>query len=277
LIFNGKEYTHAPKNGLGYNNHFQGIIYFESEDAYILSGGNENTEKGELFISSKHLKDHQEFHSRVVLPGFPTLWHAGGMRSYQKIVLVPLERLKPPLQSKILFYDMENIFNPKLLKQEIVINHSKTGAVDIVYLESLKKFLLVAFDTESVSLYRSKTDEFLSGFDFHKQIKTTIFRGANISLLQQCDGKIFLAETYNKGLIPPFLNGKNQLTLYSVNPDNFETNFILKKNFKCSGKCNFRGAANFIIQGGELELISTKMYRNGRKNQLFLRHFRQLE
>lgn len=271
-VFNGREYSSHFLNLFGMHNHFQGVVYLQKHNAYVLSGGDGKTSRGSLFVAS-HLKSNKYIASRrLTTPGSPELWHAGGIALVGSNLIVPVERLSGRKFSKIYFYKLNELGIPELMPSSISINYTKTGAVDVVFDKRLRKYFLVAFDTKSVSIFKSKSEIFDGKFELLGEVKSELFRGSNIKLIQQCDGKYFVAEITNDGLLPPIINGSDIVSLYQLELPDFKVTKISEKTFECDDNCSFRGAVTLLPNNDGLEVISTKIYRD-QENKIYLKHF----
>lgn len=268
-IFKNKyEYRNVLLNKLGLDNHFQGVTYFRDQDIAVISGGNANTKSGVLLVSKGFSLDNPKINERINVQGEKDLWHAGAISRLDHYLLVPIERFVPTKKSEIQFFDFKNMHSPKKTPFSIKIADDKTGAVDAVYNKKDKKISLFAFDTKSYSIYESNSTKLEDGFTLKNKIKSKIFTGSNMRVLQQCDGELFFADITNDGLVPPFLNGKNVIKLYQFEPKKMSTKQIAKKKFDCDGHCNFRGAASLVSEHNQLHIIATKMYREKKKDAI---------
>lgn len=268
-FYTSKEYRKTLVNRFGLDNHFQGIIYDEIENYHILSGANANLKikTGSLFISSyDKFSGTYQLSKRLDLKTNNGLWHAGGLAKFGPYVLIPVERFFPTEISEIQFYDFKNKNNPKKLSYSIEIKDHKTGAVDLIYNPKDQLLYLFAFDTKNISIFRADPKDIKNKFKFYKKIKTRTFSGSNIKVVQQCNGDLFLADLTNNGILPPFLNYKDRLVLYQLNEKQGSIKAIGKKDFKCDGFCNFRGAASINSYNNKLTILSSKMYRESKKN-----------
>jgi hypothetical protein len=201
------------------------------------------------------------------------LWHAGGIALSEEILILPMERFKPNKYSRIHFLSFRDIHNVVAYSKSHTISDNKTGASDLIFDPQLKKNLLFAFDTKEIKIFQSKTKQINKGFDLVQSIKSEIFSGSNMKVLQQCDGDIFVVNLTNTGLLPPIINSKNQLTLYRYLVGEKQFQEILQKDFECEKDCNFRGAASLISQENKLMLIASKMYRESRNGQIKFKIF----
>lgn len=273
-MFPKSSYSMSWRNRFGIDNHFQGIYYSFNQDAYLITGGNKKTKTGSIFLSQKNQKTRrQELTKEFLTPGAPTLWHAGGLGDYGHMMIVPVERLSDPLTSKIYFYDYTKITEPKILDTTITVDHTKTGSVGVYYSREIDRLVLIAFDTGSITIYHANTPKVEDGFKMVKIVDSKVFTGSNIKILQQCDGKLFFAEATNRGLLPPLINGKNEVKLFEINPKTYEDTLVLKRSFKCDKRCNFRGAVNIQVGNNRIHLLSSKMYRTKGEPKIYLRHF----
>lgn len=273
MFKNKKEYRNTLLNKLGLDNHFQGITYLKDKDVVVLSGGNVNTKSGMLLVTNPLNQKNARFNKRIDVKGENELWHAGSIARLQNLLIVPVERFKPTKKSEIQFFNIDNPSVPQKMDFSVKINDDKTGAVDAIIDKKSKKIKVFAFDTKSFSIYESKTSKIEEGFKFVKKMNSKVFNGANMKVVQQCDGKIYFAELTNDGIVPPFLNGKNIVNLYHFDEKADSTKRVLKKKFDCDKYCNFRGAASVVTEDNRLELIASKMYREKRKDLIKMSRF----
>lgn len=257
-FFLGDEYRNTFKNSLGLDNHFQGISYIPKKNIVVISGAKKRDKSASLFIIEKSKKPQLKLRYDIKIED--ELWHAGGIAFSDEVLVLPMERFKPSLFSRIYFLSFKDPYNVRTYSKAQTISDNKAGSSDLIYDPNLKKNILFAFDTKEIKIFQEKTHFISGGFDLIHSIKTEIFKGSNMKVLQQCDGEVYIANLTNTGLVPPFINSKNQLTLYHYNNKHVEFDEVLKKNFECGKDCNFRGAASLISENNSLNLISSKMY-----------------
>jgi hypothetical protein len=263
-FFKKHEYKNTILNRFGLDNHFQGITFLPKKDLIVISGANVNNKSASLFFISNKKKPQIKLRYDISIED--DLWHAGGITYSDNILILPMERFKPSYLSKIHFLSLKDIDNITNAAGSVTINDNKTGSSDLIFDPKMKKNLLFAFDTKEIRIFQSKKKSIEDGFEQLRSIKTKIFKGSNMKSLQQCDGKIYLADLTNTGILPPLLNAKNKLTLYSYDHDSVSIHKVLEKNFECESYCNFRGAASLVTEDNSLTLISSKMFRESRDN-----------
>jgi hypothetical protein len=271
-FFTKHEYKNTLFNCFGIDNHFQGITYFPEKELIVISGANIHNKSASLFFITNNKTT--QIKLRYDIEVEDNLWHAGGITYSDNVLILPMERFKPSYFSKIHFLQVKDIEHIVKAANSVVISDNKTGASDLIFDPLIKKNLLFAFDTNEIRIFQSKKKSIEDGFDQLRSIKTKIFKGSNMKILQQCDGKIFLANLTNTGILPPILNAKNKMTLYSYDDKKSTIHKVLDKNFDCDNYCNFRGAASMTSENNSLTLISSKMYRESQDNIIKFKIFK---
>lgn len=270
-FFSDHEYKNTFRNKLGIDNHFQGITYHPKNNIIVLSGANKNNKSASLFIIEKTKKPTLKLRYNIEIED--DLWHVGGIAFAEDILVLPMERFKPSKIASIHFLSFKDWKKVSPFIKSQKISDNKAGSADLLFDPIQKRNFLFAFDTKEIKLFQSTITSIDEGFDFLSSIKTKIFAGSNMKTLQQCDGEIYLANLTNTGLLPPILNSENELTLYHFNLEKKSLDQILKKTFECGKDCNFRGAASLVTEDNNLTLISSKMYRESKNNQIKFKIF----
>lgn len=262
----------ALVNRLGIDNHFQGVQIIPDSPFIVFSGGDFKRSQGSLFIADTEKKKL----IKEIPIGSKLHWHPGGLSLHQKILAVPNEDFKVTKTSHIQFFNFQNPEKPEEIEISIPRTHSKAGAIALHFLKKQSRWLLLVDDTQGLDIYFSHSSKIEDGFedqfvrwndsDLQGSNPMGSFGGSSINLLEQCDGKLFLLSFSNTGKTPPILNGKDIMSLYSLNFENNNTaqiNFLKNKFLKCKKFCNFDAAAGaHINKEGELEIISLNFFRN---------------
>ncbi len=245
-------YTQAIVNGIGIDNHFQGIQRLRNGPYIVISGSNILDRTGSIFIARMASRPSSgTFGSNLMDSSFPPfedqlinaidvdtglLWHAGGMSAVGDILVVPLEEYKEAVVSKIYFFDVSNPEAPVMYDYYIDRTNDplkdKAGAVAMTMLAD-GRYLLATWDNNLLHFYLSNSSKVEDGFDTENVVtwnKNNLvitddleksFGGSTINFIKQCDGQLYLAafngSNGDLGPFIPFLQIENQASLYRVN------------------------------------------------------------
>ncbi|MBN1272298.1 MAG: hypothetical protein JXB26_08510 [Candidatus Aminicenantes bacterium] len=310
-------------NNNGYQNHFQGIQPLQDKNYFVVSGGDWKNSKSDLFIAKMDSRPEKgPWWSNITTTPDPPLsdavmaaieldekhWHAGGMDIQGDILAVPVEYSPPgtipPLfgfqapphgneeSSKVMFFDLNNPTNPKIIPIEITRKKAKAGAVALTRLLNGYFFAAVWTDSDQnpkrLDFYLSKSEKIMNGFQnkswtwYPDDVYSIGDQDRNFSDFQtinfvlQDDGQLYLAGLHNTAAMAPVQGGKNYADLYLVElaKETLQQNPVIDPNkkpkltkvanacFKCLNRqCNFDAGAGFYINNGDLFLYSTFHYR----------------
>ncbi len=288
----GLYYTVNPLAYFGLHNHFQGLVRIPDTRYMLLTGALRWESKPQIFvIEMKSRSQNDSFYSnltrgtfvdsipsvdRIVkvidIPDGEGRWHAGSLSVLKNIVAVPLEKNNSNQTTKVLFYDFTEPLNPIKLDVEITTN-SKAGAVSLERLEN-GRFLLALNSHQLTSFYISNTSILEDGFT-QKQLPSWLDEsrapvgGEAIQLIHQCDGRLFLIDLDNDGLLPPLVNGHNWIRLHEILGlsatlnSRLEIKNLLQLSVDCGDFCNFKAASSIYVGADKkLKLYGSQFYRN---------------
>jgi len=210
--------------------------------------------------------------------------HVGGMQTYGKVLVVPLEgRMSETLpEGKVLFFDVSNPEFPRFL-YEVPVHHA-AGAAALTRLPDGLFLLAVGGEDDSaeVHTYISSDHELLdpsitfAPFDIWYDDElgpgpwpTGGEAHQTLNFIEQCDGALYLVGTNNTQ--PPGLGGIDWADLYSVfvTPSNqVRLWYVGSKHIFCNsdgGKlCDLRAAAGmYVSPSGELILYASEHDNDG--------------
>jgi hypothetical protein len=273
-------YTMAPTNKLGIDNHFQGVQRIPGENNFVVSGGDIRAKAADLFVIVNG-----KFHRRINLDMWP-YWHPGGIQVHESILAIGVEEWKKERIAKIYFYDFKDPEAAKPLKTWINIPHTKSGAIMFDKLSS-GLYILGSHDQSNIEIYFSKTPNINDGFPGEADLilelsgfeKAGELRSAqSVNLIQQCDGKLFMASFANWGKVTPIFNDRDLGQLYSLdisqNPP--VAKHIVEKHFVCKRYCNFAGATGINIdKKGRLSVVSSHHFRRAITKKFHVVEFKQ--
>ena len=263
----------------GLDNHFQGILRLRDPNYMVISGGVHRAKTGQLLIAdlnskasttSDTLESDNQLISRIDFPDH-THWHAGGLARLGDIVAVPLE--KKTGGSRIVFLDFSNPTSPKLIPVEIDREQANAGAIALEKLPN-EHFVLAVYTPGELDFYYSKTLLLEDGFSDTPNASMAanesglVIGGEGVSLVRQCDGKLFYLNFNNAGLLPPLLNGPNRIRAFSIEGmqgmpgDAISLNFEQQYSFDCNGICNFAASGSvFVGEDHKVRIYSTGFFR----------------
>jgi len=230
-------YTQAVLNGIGIDNHFQGIQRLRKGPYIVISGSNIIDRIGSIFIArlgsrpslgafwsnldDSYLPPIEDKLIEAIDVDSGLLWHAGGMSVAGDILVVPVEEYKEAIVSKVYFFDVSDPEDPVMydyyIDRTIDPIKDKAGAVAITKLPD-GRFILATWDTRLLHFYLSNTTDIIDGFDCENVAAwdkndvqaigglDTSFAAQTINFISQCDGELYLvALDGNNGDLGPFL------------------------------------------------------------------------
>ena len=257
-------------------NHFQGLQRLRDSNYMVVSGSDEKSGQGNLFLlkmasrttdsawrTNTHIGNSPPDSDKVIFSMNVTdqrhglskeFWHVGGISSLGDIVAAPVE--SPNDGSVIIFYDFSNPEKPKLFKNAAWISrpHSKAGAVGMCKLPN-GKFLVLTLGKHLDGIlfldsYVSNDRNIESGFT-----RTGSFRAGaaefpdcqGIDILIEKGGQYYIAATQNTRITSPFVNGDDQVQLFRFELD-AQTNSIgrLQRLRTFVFKCRVKGQSKSI-------------------------------
>ncbi|MEA3223938.1 MAG: hypothetical protein U9P49_12350, partial [Thermodesulfobacteriota bacterium] len=232
-------YTQAVLNGIGIDNHFQGIQRLRKGPYVVISGSNIIDRVGSIFIARLGSRpSFGPFGSNLDDSSLPPiedklvkmielesdsglLWHAGGMSVVGDILVVPDEEYREAIVSKVYFFDISDPEAPVMydyyIDRTVEPLKDKAGAVAMTKLPD-GKFILATWDTRLLHFYLSNTSDITDGFDCENVVtwdKNDVqaigglepsFAGQTINFISQCNGELYLvALDGNNGDLGPYL------------------------------------------------------------------------
>jgi len=273
-FFEKDEYTSRMQNLFGFNNHFQGVAYDEANKSFIISGGDVKKLQGDLIVTKKEGFREHSVSQRIHTAGDRSHWHAGGVTIRDNTLIVPVETLnKENGTAEVYFYDLSKGKTLVLMDTKITLDHQKTGSVDITFNAKEKRYYLFAFSTDMFTIYKSYSNKISDGFELDRIVETNFYSGSNVKVLKQCDGELFFADLSGKLLFSRFFRKKDYIKLYKYDFKTTNLEFMFQENFKCKGKCKFRGASNIIIRNQKPIILATKIFKESKKDLLYLSTF----
>lgn len=257
-----RAYSASWRNKFGIDNHFQGIKVFNNHKHFVISGSDIHRRKGELFFGKFNRFGGELTHSEV-MPGNPLLWHGGGMGLLDNILSVPNDDYRKNI-SNIYFYKLQKDGKPKLMEKFLARNFSNSGALDANFLETGEQFLL-SFNHHNIQAYFGGINDLKS--EPHLTAAHDMFKGSNVESVRQCDGKLFLLEFYNNGLLPPLIGGSDRVKVYALEIDKenkkLTASFVKRHVFSCGSHCNFSASAGASVKDKKLSIFATPHYKDG--------------
>lgn len=254
-IYNDHSYTMSPLNFFGIHNHFQGI--FLDEHNFYITGGNKSKKSADFFIYHRKNKNlsHYKLNSKK------KHWHAGSFQFLGGMFYIPIERLSDPLSSEIIVFNRSDKKSITFLYKD----DNKTGAVDFLNINNER--YIVLFDPKEISIFNFQTKRLL------KKIKTNMFTGSAAKVINDCNQNTYFLNITNNGLLAPLLNNKNLVQIYKLDRKNLKLKELKSLEYSCE-YCNFRGAANLIInEKNEISIISSSMYLDRNSKKLYIETF----
>lgn len=285
----GLFYTRNPAVDYGLENHFQGVQRLGDSNFVVISGAIKQEKLSQLFVvqmgsrsadgdfqgnlsgSYTSPPEEDKIIAHIDLKD-PVFWHAGGLARLGDILAVPFEENENHRSSSIWFYDFANPSIPVKIPVEINRANAATSAVGLERLRD-GRFILAALDSNRLDFYYSKTTRFEDGFmelavSVPGFIKADV-GGQGVSLVQQCDGKLFYANFDNNGSLPPIINGQDVMKLHEVNGitgsyrDAISLQTAASVPFACGSFCNFSASAGVYVGSDQhMRLYSTAFYRD---------------
>lgn len=276
----GRFYTQDPRAAFGIANHFQGVVSLLGEPYFVLSGGVQQTKQGHLFVVESGTAE-SRIVGRIDLPATEN-WHPGGLSRLGDLVAVPLENSPGATRSEVAFYDFSDPLSPRKLPARILRPHRGSDSVALERLED-GRFLIVINRLRNTEVHYSKSLDLSDGFGEPLEILQSPakrLRGEGISILRQCDGKLFVLDFQNLGLVPAMLPGPNVLGLFELvgvtgSPsDRPELRRLERHLMRCGPDCNFSAAVGLAPgPSGEIRLQSSRFFRTLRGDRIRFAEF----
>lgn len=300
-------YTARVDNRLGFKNHFQSIQRVPGSNYLVVSGSDPNGPMSSLFVIRLASRSGDSaFGSNLPGAGPPprgdavvtrvdvdaTLWHAGGLATYGRVLVVPVYGGNP-LAGRVLFYDMADPGHPVRMPVQIERPGRKAYAVAVMRLPNGHYLVAVLSDRDELArrldLYLSRTEDLADGFGaeavtwFADAVTARNGQDANfgdfqnISFVQQTDGRIFLVGLHNTAPSMDILPGRDYADLYEMEfPDSLAqlatptlrvpvVTKIANRHLVCrDGHCNFDAAAGlYVDRDGSLAIYAATFWLDG--------------
>ena len=234
------------------SNHIQGVQRLQTSDWYVFSSSDDDYAKLAFVNDStlqvenvKHLDEERK--------------HAGGIDTYENILVVPCENSN---SSHIYLLD---VTDPKESKELCRIDKSdrKASAAGITRLSDDQYLVAVVIQSEyEMDLYRSKATDINEGFS---PCQTVELEGKahnkyeNINLITQKDGKVFMVGTHSTTQS----GGADWADLFEVDLGALTIERESNKHYYCPGSSTFEGGAGiYIAEKNRLSMYAVRRWTN---------------
>jgi hypothetical protein len=232
-VFTKDRYTSSVSNGLGLNNHFQGVARLGRY--VVISGGDQHRPAGELYVvRMDSRKVTQPFRSNLWKSTLPpeedvavlrvhldsALWHAGGIDALGDVVVVPLEGGKA--NARVDFYDFTDPEQPSLIKKATIERTvNKASAATLAQLDDGRFVLAVWWYPKARNFDFYVTTDLEAGWAGPVTVtlpkpKYDFVAYQCISFVKQADGALFLLAFENTSEQAPTNPGVDLAHLWRV-------------------------------------------------------------
>ncbi|HEV8337131.1 MAG TPA: discoidin domain-containing protein [Candidatus Polarisedimenticolia bacterium] len=259
------------------SHHFQGIQRLRAPGNYVAISG---ADPADLFIgvmgsrnptpgspwSSNYLTNlaNDKLLSRTPVTGAP---HAGGLSVIGDVLAVPLQWSGT---TQVVFYDVSNPTSIVRLPPVLSSSNDNLGAVAITKLQN-GQFLLGAHDSlspQTLDWYLS-TGTDLSATGWTYQSRNVLIAGyQNINLINQCDGHVYMAASFDQAFGGGWLGDDRRLRLYDIAMSGTSvTNVgqIMNLQMQCgTDGCEFAAASGtYVAPNGNVFAYSSRGFISG--------------
>lgn len=273
-------YTLTLENGLGIDNHFQGVARIGN--TLWVSGSDAMRLRAEV-LSARLAGDPQRdrvMDVHVLDSGVE--WHGGGIAVLDDVLVVPTENTREALGERRSTVRLFHAPDPHTLTPIAELDRgpgSVTHAAGIARTD--RGLLLVTWDDQAFALYRSASADPADGFDPHAvatihasdiaietaEAGTPGVHGQAVTLLTQCDGEVFAVLNDNT-LDLPVDGGVDFADLYALElgAGPAQMRKIASRALSCPPEqgCNLRAAGGvWVSPAGTLTLYSVPHHRDG--------------
>ncbi|MBF0297815.1 MAG: hypothetical protein HQK51_03800 [Oligoflexia bacterium] len=317
--FSGLEYTIElfNYNPIGIENHFQGIV---RKGGYIyLSGSDQNSGQARIWVGqvSGYKEENQVLSSNIksenssinyynyntddkIIKGINVTiepsWHVGGLSLLGDLLAVPVEEYRESegydLYSSVLFFDVRDSANPRLIKKANILSRPGRDAGSSFLHRLADGRFIVGLGTTHINnnyldIYVSKTTNIQDGFQEQPlpipQVElSNIVRSQGMGMVVDCDTKenyLIVTDTEGGGTITRdgIYSATNLLRLYKLtfhkeNPD-IDNSPIVRVHSEDRGQkmlevininaySHFAAAAGIVTnKNNELLILASNHYR----------------